>query len=226
MKFAPAVGQKFNQNGSVRQFAGNTFVCHIEPENPVFEKLLWAQQTLQKMHCAHKFAFLPASSFHMTLFEGLCDQVRVPELWSSKLPLDLPLPEATQKLQQELAPVKDSENYIMVYDAVYNSPVGGTILHLLPADQQCQQALEQSRQQLSELTGIRHADHHSYRFHITLSYKIIELNEDDEKELQQVSRRINQHLSESFGQLSHNPPAFCRFSDMFAFEPLLYLNKQ
>lgn len=86
-----AVGQKFNPDGSVRRFAGNTVISKIAPQAPMFQSLVNAQERLKNASWASKYASLPTSSFHMMVIEGLCDQARKPELWSSKLAIDLPL---------------------------------------------------------------------------------------------------------------------------------------
>ncbi len=39
MKYAPSVGVKFHEDGSVRTFPGNTFICHLDQSLPLIERI-------------------------------------------------------------------------------------------------------------------------------------------------------------------------------------------
>lgn len=223
MNFAPSVGVKFNEDGSVRHFPGNTFLCHVDQTSPVYQEVLWAQQQLKAMDCAANYAFLPEESMHMTVFEGLCDQIRDPNVWSSKLESDVSLEMATEQFQVWLDAAKATSKFKMVFDHVYNSSNGGTLLRIKPANGETLQAIKACREQLSELTGIRHPVHDSYHFHITLSYKVIHLDDAQQAELEQTCLRIEERLNQTFGTLTHGAVEFCLFADMFEFKPIQYL---
>ena len=96
IQYAPAVGNKFYEDGTVRQFPGNTIICFADPQSQAFQEAEWAQQQLLRESYADKFAILPPSSFHMTVLDLICDQVRETEKWSSHLSLDAPLEEVDQ----------------------------------------------------------------------------------------------------------------------------------
>ncbi|WP_117233874.1 DUF1868 domain-containing protein [Vibrio maerlii] len=223
MNYAPSVGVKFNEDGSVRHFPGNTFLCHVDKESPVLKQVIWAQQQLKAMDCAKNYAFLPESSMHMTVFEGLCDQIRDESVWSSKLTSDVSLEDATEQFMTWLNEAQATPKFKMVFDHVYNSRNGGTVLRIKPANQETLDAIKACRENLSELTGIRHPVHDSYHFHITLSYKVIHLDEEQERELLDTCARIEQRMNESFGELTHGAVEFCEFKDMFEFRAVKHL---
>ena len=223
MNFAPSVGVKFNEDGSVRHFPGNTFLCHVDKESNTYPHVTWAQQQLKAMSCASHYAFLPEASMHMTVFEGLCDQFRHQEVWSSKLDEKVSLENATEQFMQWLDDAQATPNFEMMFDTVYNSSNGGTLLRLKPANEETKQALAICRENLSKLTGIRHPTHDEYHFHITLSYKVIHLDDQQQQELEETCARIEQHMNSNFGTLTHNNVEFCHFDDMFEFKPIKLL---
>ncbi|MGF1755404.1 DUF1868 domain-containing protein [Vibrio makurazakiensis] len=223
MKYAPSVGVKFHEDGSVRTFPGNTFICHLDQSLPLIDELRWAQDQLKSMNCGNKFSFLPISSMHMTVFEGVCDQVREAHKWTSKLGLDASLSATTDLFATEASQVGARGGFDMMFDYVYNCPIGGTAIRIKPENEQSVQALKQCREALKLATGISVPDFDDYHFHITLSYRVIELEEQDKIEIEQTTQRISERIAQSFGKLTHGPVEFCTFQDMFKFTPVLKL---
>ncbi|MFA0442332.1 hypothetical protein BCU70_01315 [Vibrio sp. 10N.286.49.C2] len=223
MKYAPSVGVKFHEDGSVRTFPGNTFICHLDPSIALIDELRWAQDELKAMQCGHKFAFLPISSMHMTVFEGVCDQIRDANKWTSKLDLNAKLSEVTDLFATEVDQLGALGGFEMMFDYVYNCTVGGSALRVKPANDASLTALKQCRALLKTATGISMPDFDDYHFHITLSYRVIELDEQDKIELLETTQRIEQRISQSFGTLTHGPVEFCTFQDMFEFKAVATL---
>ncbi|NOH78207.1 DUF1868 domain-containing protein [Vibrio sp. RE86] len=224
MKFAPSVGVKFHEDGSVRRFPGNTFICHVDPSLELINELTWAQDQLKAMECGAKFSYLPIESMHMTVFEGVCDQIRLAEKWTSKVPLDAPLSATTEYFSEAVRHIGAHQGFEMVYDYVHNCQVGGSAIRIKPANEQTKQALADCRSQLRDATGINMPDFDDYHFHITLSYRVIELEEHEKQELLATTDRIAERISKSFGTLKHRAVEFCTFEDMFEFKPLQTLS--
>ncbi|MBY7730146.1 DUF1868 domain-containing protein [Vibrio splendidus] len=224
MKYAPSVGVKFHEDGSVRTFPGNTFICHLDQSLPLIDELRWAQDQLKEMSCGNKFSFLPISSMHMTAFEGVCDQIRDPKKWTSKLSLDSELSAITDLFATEASQIGAQGGFEMEFDYVYNCPIGGSALRIKPANEQSRLALKRCRELLKVATGINMPDFDDYHFHITLSYRVIELEEQDKVELQETTKRIGERIAQSFGSLTHGPVEFCTFQDMFKFIPVIKLS--
>lgn len=217
--YAPAVGEKFYEDGRVRQFPGNTIICFAYPETRAYQEAEWVQQQLKQQPYGDKFALLPPSSFHMTVFELLCDQVRTPEKWSSALALDMPLEDTDQYFIDTVAKVTPPTNCRMVFDDFHVS-YSGLMLGLLPADDKASTALRQYRDDLADATGVRSPDHDSYGFHLSLGYGIIKLNELEAQQIQQFAKHVNQRLNRTFGVFDIGQPMLTFFDDMFAFVPV------
>lgn len=216
LKYGPAVESKFDKNGHVLQFPGNTIICFADPQSSAYQEAEWAQQHLAKQPYAHKFAMLPPSSFHMTVIELLCDDVRQVERWSSHLPLDSPLAETDEYFIQTVARVAPPSNFRMVFSHLSLGTVGLS-LTLTPADDETASALQNYRDAIAEVTGVRFPDHSSYVFHLSLAYRIIQLSDKEAQQLETVAQQINQRLSEHFGVLNTGQPVLTFFDDMFAF---------
>ena len=103
IRYTSEVGRKFYADGRPRPFAGNTIISFVPPDSPVFHLGVWVQTQIRELPYAHKFALLPPGSFHMTVMELLCDEVRVPANWTPRLPLDASLAQTDQFFINALA---------------------------------------------------------------------------------------------------------------------------
>lgn len=70
------IGTKFNADGSVRFFPGNTIISKIDHNAPVFEEFKKIRQMLADKPVARCVTMLPDDSIHMTVIEGVCHQWR------------------------------------------------------------------------------------------------------------------------------------------------------
>ncbi|MCK5800093.1 MAG: DUF1868 domain-containing protein, partial [Deltaproteobacteria bacterium] len=104
------VGPKFDAEGQARRFPGNTVISFLRERSPVEAELSWVLDMLAPLGFSAAFIPLPADSFHMTVFDLLCDQVRSKEHWSKRLPLDMPLGEIDAALSEWLDPLPDSDS--------------------------------------------------------------------------------------------------------------------
>jgi len=216
--YAPAVGSKFYEDGRVRQFPGNTIICFADPQSPAYQEAEWVQHQLELQPYGDKFALLPPSSFHMTVFELICDQVREPNKWSSALALDAPLEETDQYFIETVATVTPPHNFRMRFDQLHIG-TSGLSLGLLPADEETATVLRQYRDDVANATGVRSPDHDTYGFHLSLGYGIIALNELETHQLRQFAKHVNQRLNRTFGIFDTGQPILTFFDDMFSFVP-------
>ena len=115
-------GKKFSEGGRVLEFPGNTVICRISPQSKQFHLLVRIRQQLKAQPWAEKFFFLPPSSYHMTVFEGVCDQVRQPERWTVKLPLDAKLEEVDTFFVEAWKDVKKPSTIDMSYFRMWWKP--------------------------------------------------------------------------------------------------------
>lgn len=218
VRFTGEVGYKFHADGSVRAFPGNTIICFVDRQQhaQVFQACVWAQDQLKQMQCASALAFLPPDSFHMTVIQLICDQVRRPQKWSSFLSLEAPLLETDQFFIERVKQVPAPSSLRMKYESVRETTVG---LELAAADSATAEALQTYRDQIAEKTGVRFPDHDTYKFHISLAYRVLQLSAEQEEEIHATFARIDTHLKKSFGIFETNAPQLVFFDDMFKFVP-------
>lgn len=218
IRYTPAVGRKFHTDGSVRRFPGNTVICFGTPDCAAYQHGKWIQAQLGALPFAHKFTMLPPSSFHMTVFQLLCDEEREPQFWSSQLPLDMPLAETDAFFLKKVPAVEAPANFRMTF---MDLGIGHTAMgmRLKPADDETHHAVWDYRERLATATGVRFPDHDEYVFHISLCYIAQEMTDAEAAQLADVQEQVNAKLTQEFGVFESGQPTLTFFDDMFAFVP-------
>ena len=218
MPFTTEVGTKFNEDGSVRSFPGSTVIACVDPAHDVavYQAAIWAQAQLQAMRCAGKMAFLPPDSFHMTVMDLICDQIRRADRWSCHMPLTTSLAEMDEFFIERLSAVEPPTKLRMSFVRVRQP---GIVLALEPADVSTAKTIWHYREHIAKATGVRFSDFERYGFHISLAYNLVELNGTEQSELATTFARIDERLGATFGIFAPAPPQLVFFEDMFAFVP-------
>ncbi len=219
-----AVGRKFNADGSVRRFAGNTVICAVPENTALFDALVAVQTGLMEAPFADPFAFLPPSSLHMTLFEGINDPERTPERWPRDLPLDMPLDTVTEAFMERLSGVQLPAQFRLVPDALLCSPRGGSVLVMRGRSEADERDLRDARDLLSERLRHSKPNHAGYRFHISLSYQIRWLDRPAADRLAHANLRLLERLRGQAPEITVGTPTLCTFDDMTRFDPVLALS--
>ena len=98
-----AIGQKFDAAGRALPCPGNTMLCHLDPASTAFAAFTAVQTKLKASDFAGAFTFLPPSSIHMTIFEGVISYARQPDRWPGHLPLDASVDDVTADLKERTA---------------------------------------------------------------------------------------------------------------------------
>lgn len=208
-----AVGQKFDASGGVLRFPGNTFICHIPRDGEADAALCEASLALQAGPLAGAFSFLPPSSFHMTVFEGVTDAHRRDARWPEGLAPDTGLSEVTARFSTaaaELAlPAKQRIRPLGIF--------GGFSVAVCGASPKDGASLRDTRLLLREATAIRRPDFASYDFHITLAYPLRWLTADEAEAVMDLSERIFATLHNRAPRIGLGAVEFCVFEDMHAF---------
>lgn len=210
-----AVGEKFTADGQVLPTPGNTTLCHVDPSSPAHAHITAAQHRLRSGPHADAFAFLPPASFHMTVFEGVIDFVRTADRWPASVPLDAPVSDVTAVFDHQLSGIGLAQSF----DVRPVDLFAGFSLSMDGVDAAATQTLRRTRDQLSDATGIRRADHDSYRFHITLGYLLRWLTPDEADATLALSRDVCAQLIQDMPQLTLGPVEFCSFETMHHFAP-------
>ena len=92
--------QTFNSDGSARVFKGNTMICLLEHDTEVFRRVAEERDLISSAFPLDVFSPLPDESLHMTAIEGVCNDVREKDYWTSLLPLDAPLSEVDDLFEE------------------------------------------------------------------------------------------------------------------------------
>ncbi|KLU82480.1 hypothetical protein MAPG_01552 [Magnaporthiopsis poae ATCC 64411] len=228
-EFPNGVPSKFDRDGNVQHFPGNTILCHLSPSSSLYASLLVLHKKLEDSPFAGLITLLPPASWHMTVFEGVCDQVRKPGFWPSDLAPDAALAECDVHFERKLRPLELSDGGGVSPPPYRVQVVGvdplevGIGLTLQPMDEDEGARIRGLRDRLSGLLLIRHPQHAEYGLHLSMAYLLRHLTADQERELRAL---VESHFDELPVGFELGAPEFCRFKDMFAFERVMYLSDQ
>lgn len=218
----PSVGKKFAEDGEALAFEGASIVCHVPKGSRTFQMLQTLSDELSQKPYAKSFRFLPRSSFHMTIFPCINDQARVPEQWAGGVPLDTPVLEAIEQLNERLgggnleAPFEVEPQQLCVDPAVGNT----LVLHLKPTTEEDEHRFRALRNSLSELLGIRKPLHNAYRLHFSLAYQTAWLSAGEVEALTIDLADLSQRALEFDGYIEFEAPQLCYYSNMLKFTPV------
>lgn len=219
------VGRKFNADGTVRPFGGNTFIGHIAQQGAgykVFDALLTMYREAPAHAFARKLALTPPSSYHVTVFGGLNDEDQGRPRWPRALPPGLSLGAVTQRWLRELQsrPGIDARPFEFAFGQPDTMVDGAPHLPLHPANDATAQRLAALRDELSALTGIRDKDHARYAYHMTFGYLFQLLSSGEAQALQAATADWVDRIAARAGTLSIPAVQFCSLRDMYAFRVL------
>jgi hypothetical protein len=217
-RYTREVGRKFHPDGTPQRFPGNTIICFVAPDSQLGAAAQAFQQALHAAPFGSKFALLPPSSFHITVMELLCDEARTPERWSALLPLDAPLAAADAFFLERVPRIAAPRDSTVRVTGIAHPD--NLWLTLEPADEATAVALRAYRNAVAEATGVRFPDHDRYRFHLSLAYRLIELDADEEAALAALARSWVPQLQAAGASIALPPPVLTGFDDMFRFVPL------
>ncbi len=217
MRYTPVVGQKFYADGTVRPFPGNTLLCMLDPAAPVFARVAWVAEQFAAHPFARHFALLPPSSFHMTVMDLLCDEVRDPAHWSRLLGTEVSLAESDAFLMQAVITVPAPPTFQMEYTSL--STEGGVRLNVAPANDATHRAIRGYRDAVAEVTGIHLPTHEAYGFHISVAYRLMEPEAGEDAAIAAWVSAVDPVLRETFGRFDTGQPHLAFFDDMARFVP-------
>lgn len=216
---AAGPGNKYDTDGKALRFPGNTILCHLNSPGPTFDALVEISAQLRAGAGDAHIAWTPPSSYHMTVFDGCLDSRRLPGDWPQMLPLDASLQRCNRYLGSRLRKFDlDMELPIrMVADESLATKTSTQFL-LRPIDDAENRRLRRLRDRLSEATGVRHANHDSYGFHVTFGYYIKQFAPVDERRYQALWTQSMQELRRRVPVIELGAPEYCLFDTMDEFE--------
>lgn len=210
----PGDGGKFAPNGNVLPFPGNTFIFHIDQTSDAFAALVEMQDRLKAGPSAGAYSFLPPSSFHMTVFNGVSGTP--PKLWPEDTARDVPLADVTTEIWTKTRTLVAPAGLEVTSRDLF----GGHSLTMEGADQSHESALRLLREQLREATNLWPHDFDTYTFHITLGYLLRWLCDDEARDVIALSNALHERYGHRLERIALGQPEYCVFENMHHFEPV------
>ncbi len=216
----PDGGGKFLPDGTVLPFPGNTIICHIDRDSRAFRAMVEIQQALQAGPCAGNFFFLPRSSLHMTIFQGVSGpNARQNGQWPAGLSRDMPLERVTVNLLDRLEGVRVPSNRRVSCRGLH----AGHSLTMEGASPEDEAGLRATRETLRGATGISPENFDRYTFHITLAYLARWLDEAEARQVIALSESLYAAHKENLQDISLGALEICSFETMYHFKPVALL---
>lgn len=214
---------KFDPDGNVLHFPGNTIISHLPNSSELHISLLAFYDRLKEAPFSHLYTLLPPSSWHVTIFEGVTDKVRKPGYWPNDLPIDASVEECTTVYERRLSAFDLQTPLPYHFTIVDLKPLKGSLSWHVEPQTTDNTALRRLRDRLSDLLKIRAKNHDNYGFHISIGYMLRILTDEQNTEIRAFIEDLLKNIPKEF---ELGAPEFCTFEDMFAFEPLMYLMNQ
>ncbi|WP_349294763.1 DUF1868 domain-containing protein (plasmid) [Thioclava sp. 'Guangxiensis'] len=203
---------KFTPDGAVQPFPGNTFLCHIDPATEQWNALREVMEQIKMSPFARFFTFLPSSSLHMTIFQGVTSANPMPE----GLPKGATRAEASALMLDRCADLAlPARHRVKVQDLF-----AAHSFTMIGADPDQEASLRGVRQALRRATGIAPPDFDDYVFHVSLAYLIDWLSESAAREVVAFSTELNTRLVSQIAPIDLGPVEFCHFETMHHFTPI------
>lgn len=215
MPLPAGTATKFDPDGAVKPFPGNTFVSALTQDRP--ESALFADVAarLRATTLGRYLTFLPPASYHMTVFEGICVDIPERTLWPRDLaPTDLDT--ANAFIEARIANVEGIAGPLRMKPIGLLSRPAGLTIELEPIDAAENARIRGFRDRLSTAIGLRKTDHLRYPFHLTLAYW---LDRPDDNDWMLEREALSILIREAVPTLDMPAPDFCTFADMHAFLP-------
>jgi hypothetical protein len=180
-------------------------------------------EDLKKQDFASLLKFLPPSSWHMTIYEGITDQIRRRDSYPGELPLDSSLKICHAHLAERLAEFEHGlgpDGVGQMRIAGFEPLDDGIALKLEPTTQDSEDNLRRLRDRLSERLEMRHPGHSNYSWHMGLAYTLRHLSSQDEEGIAGFLEEWQGRLPKAFDL---SVPEFCVYDDMFQFRRIFFL---
>lgn len=225
---------KFDDDGVVKEFHGNTIICHIPQQTEFFNKLLDFYRFAKRLSFYDKITLLPPSSYHVTIMNCCHEHDRSEGHWPKGIDPDTSMLRCTSHLTNILtsenaatAGSADFELELQVYKPAMSMQLDkprSINVVMEPSTDSQETRIKQFRDKVSSLTGLIDPSHDSIRFHITLAYINEELTIAETQELTKNINQLHKSLAEACPIIKLAAPEFVTFDDMFYFHTVAKLS--
>lgn len=214
----PGTGSKFTTSGEVELWKGNTFVSHVSQPSDAYHALVEMQEAMKRSEFSSLVTWLPAPSFHMTVFQGMSPGKAGSEDWPEGMPVDASRDEITAELLARTGDIT-----LPTFKIRATELFCGNSLTVVGADDHHETVLRDARTRLRDATGMYPTDFETYVFHITLGYHIAWLSQGCAEDLLEHSASVFSRFEDRLQDIPLDPCALCSFDSMHHFEPVAVL---
>lgn len=213
---------KFNTDGSVRPFAGNTVICHLPQQSRVQDANCSAGGCAPVKLLSGKLAVLPSDSYHATILGGPNDQDRQRYGWPSDIPINTPMADCNRIIGERIAQFRTHTELPLRFRLDQEktlAPQRPCGLQLVPADENEEHKIRTLRNRMSdEVFRYRTSDHDTFGFHISMAYQMRGLAAAERREYQRILMQRLPAIVAAVPVIELGVPEFCTFEDMYRFE--------
>lgn len=205
---------KFDADGKPLPYYGNTIISFINQKDmKLYEEAVRIQKAMEGAGFSGCLAFLPPSSFHVTVLT-LCREIdRGTAFWPAWAQPD----EAFCAIDARLA---EMVSRVPALEGVRMKVKSCELCKILvgPLEREDEKRLLSYRDEVAALVGIRHSWHDGFQFHLTLNYKVRELSTEQKREAEQLCGRLTGELMREVEPFVLPAPEFVIFNDMMSYE--------
>ena len=210
----PGAEPKFDHNGKPLPFPGCSIISKIPLKSDLFYEIKLLQLKYKDLSPEKAYTYLPATSFHMTLFDCCnVNTVNTP-YWPKKIVEDNNYTKIAYVLSKRI------KKYIFPdkFDLKLKKLFGGYSIILEGNTNKDEKIIRGCRNKLSDLLGIRFENHDTYTFHITLAYILRKLKGDEIEKLIKTNSRLREMFVKNFPIIRIEKPVLCTFENMYEFK--------
>lgn len=195
---------KFNKDKTFKYFPGCSIVNNFDNVD-LIENISKIKDEMKESNLFNKYVFLPKSSYHMT----------ISDLFTYH---DLGL------FKEEEMIKKDSEVIELLKDLNFNLNIEMVLVEITPRKLILKPKTEldlniinEFRKEVFKRLDILNKD---YVFHISISYKLIEVNDHEKDLIDKYLKKLFEKHKDNFNSIKINVPTLVAFNDMSEFRDL------
>ncbi|WP_018753847.1 DUF1868 domain-containing protein [Paenibacillus sanguinis] len=212
---------KFYPDGRAKDYLGNTIISFLNSElYNIYRESIKVMEALKNTELAQSYAFLPPSSFHVTILTLCREMDRGTPYWPRICSPEEEFIQIDKKLKETVEQIPKPQGIKMEVDCCL--PIN---IRLKPASAHDEQKIRDYRDRVSEAVGIRHAGHDEFAFHLTYSYQLYELSHQEQAMAQAFCRHYTEVLRKKVAPFELPEPEFVIFNNMLEYEPDLSRRK-
>ena len=207
---------KFDDKGNPLNFSGCSIICNIPSNSNLSNEITNFQKKLKNFNPRENYSYLPASSFHMTLFDCCNLNTENSKYWPEDIDKNLDYKVVATELNKRI------ENYIFPEELNLKLKMfyGGYSVVLEPFSDKDEKILRDCRDELSKLLKIKFENHLRYTFHITLAYILRKLKEGEIRKLLEFNKDLFQKFDKKFPKIVLYKPEMSIFKNMLEFKSI------